>query len=372
MRERIRASVVGRERELDLVLAAVAAGRDLLLEGPPGTSKTTMLRAITADWGIPLRVRRGQRRADPGQADRPSQPGPGAARGLQRRQLRRRAAGGGDARGGFLYIEEFNRAPEDTLNTLLTAMAERADRGAAGRAGPAAPTFRVVASMNPFDNVGTTRLSTSRARPPVPARDRLPGRGRRARHRRVARAAAPRSARAGRTAGRRRGRGDPGHPGPSPTSGRAAASAAPSTSRWSRASCSAWATSAAGDDERYRETVFDAMIVALSGRIFLDETAETRPRSRCCARSGRTTSCSARPPPTPVEEPSRPTRRSAARRAVHGRGGRCAATRRSSPRSRRCSRPRPGGGALPGGPGAGSPRRRVTGGPPAGGEQHPG
>ena len=28
-------------------------------------------------------------------------------------------------RGGFLYIEEFNRAPEDTLNTLLTAMAER-------------------------------------------------------------------------------------------------------------------------------------------------------------------------------------------------------------------------------------------------------
>ena len=28
--------------------------------------------------------------------------------------------------GGFLYIEEFNRAPEDTLNTLLTAMADRA------------------------------------------------------------------------------------------------------------------------------------------------------------------------------------------------------------------------------------------------------
>jgi MoxR-like ATPase len=25
----------------------------------------------------------------------------------------------------------------------------------------AAPTFRVVASMNPYDNVGTTRLSTS-------------------------------------------------------------------------------------------------------------------------------------------------------------------------------------------------------------------
>ena len=27
--------------------------------------------------------------------------------------------------GGFLYIEEFNRAPEDTLNTLLMAIADR-------------------------------------------------------------------------------------------------------------------------------------------------------------------------------------------------------------------------------------------------------
>ena len=63
--------------------------------------------------------------------------------------------------GGFLYIEEFNRAPEDTLNTLLTAMAER--RVAVPRVGQVAakPTFRVIASMNPFDKVGTTRLSTS-------------------------------------------------------------------------------------------------------------------------------------------------------------------------------------------------------------------
>ena len=63
--------------------------------------------------------------------------------------------------GGFLYIEEFNRAPEDTLNTLLTAMAER--QVAVPRAGKvtAKHTFRVIASMNPYDNMGTTRLSTS-------------------------------------------------------------------------------------------------------------------------------------------------------------------------------------------------------------------
>ena len=54
VRDRVRSRVVGRERELTLMLAAVAAGRDLLLEGPPGTSKSTLLRAITAEWGIPL------------------------------------------------------------------------------------------------------------------------------------------------------------------------------------------------------------------------------------------------------------------------------------------------------------------------------
>ena len=54
VRDRVRRRLVGREHELDLVLAAVAAGRDIVLEGPPGTSKSTLLRGITAEWGIPL------------------------------------------------------------------------------------------------------------------------------------------------------------------------------------------------------------------------------------------------------------------------------------------------------------------------------
>jgi MoxR-like ATPase len=63
--------------------------------------------------------------------------------------------------GGFLYIEELNRAPEDTLNVLLGAMAERAVTVPRVGTIPAAPTFRVLASMNPFDNVGTARISDS-------------------------------------------------------------------------------------------------------------------------------------------------------------------------------------------------------------------
>jgi len=42
--DRVAAHLVGRERELTLLLAAVAAGRDIILEGPPGTSKSTLLR----------------------------------------------------------------------------------------------------------------------------------------------------------------------------------------------------------------------------------------------------------------------------------------------------------------------------------------
>lgn len=63
--------------------------------------------------------------------------------------------------GGLLYIEEFNRAPEDSLNTLLTATAER--EIVVPRTDPvrAASGFRLIASMNPFDNIGTSRLSTS-------------------------------------------------------------------------------------------------------------------------------------------------------------------------------------------------------------------
>lgn len=161
VRTRVAAHLVGRERELDLLLAAVAAGRDVLLEGPPGTSKSTLLRAITAEWAIPLLFVEGNADLTPTRLVGHHNP----ARVLREDYSDANFVPGplveAMRTGGFLYIEEFNRAPEDTLNTMLTAMAER--RIAVPRAGTvrALPTFRVVASMNPYDTIGTTRLSTS-------------------------------------------------------------------------------------------------------------------------------------------------------------------------------------------------------------------
>jgi len=160
-RARVAARVVGRQRELDLVLSAVAAGRDLVLEGPPGTSKTTLLRAITSEWGIPLVFVEGNADLTPPKLVGHHNP----ARVLREDYSTDNFVDGpllhAMRAGGFLYIEEFNRAPDDTLNTLLTAMADRSIQVPRVGRVEARPTFRVIASMNPYDAVGTTRLSTS-------------------------------------------------------------------------------------------------------------------------------------------------------------------------------------------------------------------
>jgi len=289
-RARIAARVVGRERELELILAAVAAGRDLLLEGPPGTSKSTLLRAITAEWGVPLVFVEGNADLTPAKLIGHHNP----ARVLREDYSAANFVDGplleAMRAGGFLYIEEFNRAPEDTVNTLLTAMAER--EVAVPRVGriAARPTFRVVATMNPFDNVGTTRLSTS-------VHDRLC---------RLAVTYQDAESERGIVALRA-----PLPPGEVPE-GLAAALVSdavavtratrehPDVRQGSSVRGAIDLTLVAGEllalrslrdeggrerpgaapaGQAYADTVFDAMVVALSGRIHLDETAESTPEA---------------------------------------------------------------------------------------------
>ena len=269
---------MGRERELDLLLAAVAAGRDVILEGPPGTSKSTLLRAITSEWGIPLLLVEGNADLTPAKLVGHHNP----ARVLREDYSAANFVDGplleAMRSGGFLYIEEFNRAPEDTLNTLLTAMAER--QIAVPRAGTVAalPTFRVIASMNPYDNVGTTRLSTSvhdrlcrlavsyqdadAERGIVALRAPLPDQQAELYERLVADAVAVTRATRERDDIRQ---------------GSSVRGAIDVTLVAGQLLELADVT--ASDDKRYPEVVYDAMVVALSGRIFLDETVDTTPEA---------------------------------------------------------------------------------------------
>ena len=180
--------------------------------------------------------------------------------------------------GGFLYIEEFNRAPEDTLNMLLTAMAERQIAVPTAGTVAAAPTFRVIASMNPYDNVGTTRLSTSvhdricrlaigyqdaaAERGIVALRAPLPELAATLYDRLVSDAVAV--TRATRE-----------HP--DIRQGSSVRGAIDLTLVAGQLLGLRGVTSELAED--YPETVYDAMVVALSGRIFLDETVEATPET---------------------------------------------------------------------------------------------
>lgn len=161
VRRRVAERIVGRERELDLVLAAIAAGRDLIIEGPPGTSKTTLLRAITAEWHVPFLLVEGNADLTPSKLVGHHNPARVLTEDFQTDNFVDGPLLSAMREGGFLYVEEFNRAPDDTLNTLLTAMADREIMVPRVGRVVARPTFRVIASMNPYDNVGTTRLSSS-------------------------------------------------------------------------------------------------------------------------------------------------------------------------------------------------------------------
>ena len=61
--------------------------------------------------------------------------------------------------GGLLYIEEFNRMPEETMNVLIRAAEDREIVIPRYGVVKAKPTFRIICAMNPYDDVGTGRIS---------------------------------------------------------------------------------------------------------------------------------------------------------------------------------------------------------------------
>jgi MoxR-like ATPase len=142
-----------------VLAATLASGCHVVLEGPPGTGKSTLLRAVARAAGLGVEFVEGNAELTPARLVGHHDP----ALVLE---LGYRADTFVDGplltalRGGrLLYIEELNRVPEETLNVLVGALAEGEIHVPRLGKVPAGEGFRLIAAMNPFDAVGTARVS---------------------------------------------------------------------------------------------------------------------------------------------------------------------------------------------------------------------
>src|SRR6056297_2203819 len=157
----VRDSVVGRRREIELVVAALLADRHVVIEGPPGTGKSTLLRTVAHELGVGFEFVEGNAELTPARLVGHFDPARVLAEGYDTDVFVDGPLATALRDGALLYVEEINRVPEETLNVLITVMSEgelhvpRVGRIAAE------PGFRLVAAMNPFDAVGTARIASA-------------------------------------------------------------------------------------------------------------------------------------------------------------------------------------------------------------------
>lgn len=153
--------VVERAAEAELLEAALLCGAHVLLEGPPGTGKSTLLRRVATGRRIPFVMVEGNAELTPARLIGHFDPALVLSKGYAPEIFEDGPLLAAMRTGGLLYVEELNRIPEETLNVLLTAMSELEITVPRLGQVAAAPGFALVAAMNPFDAVGTARVSSA-------------------------------------------------------------------------------------------------------------------------------------------------------------------------------------------------------------------
>ena len=142
-----------------MLLAALLSGRHVMLEGPPGTSKSTILRSIVQEMGVPFIQVTGNSDLTAGKLIGYFDPAQALAKGYTPEHFQYGPLTQAMREGAILYVEEFNRLPDDTTNVFITAISERELTIPRLGAVVAKPGFRLVAALNPHDDIGTTRVS---------------------------------------------------------------------------------------------------------------------------------------------------------------------------------------------------------------------
>lgn len=146
--ESVNQVVVGLERVTDQLLMALLAGGHVLLEGVPGTAKTTLCRTFSTVLGI--HFERVQFTPDLLPSD---------VTGTQvlDRQTSDFILRKGPVFCQLLLADELNRAPARTQSSLLEAMQER-QVTIEGKTLPLPEPFLVLATQNPIEQEGVYRL----------------------------------------------------------------------------------------------------------------------------------------------------------------------------------------------------------------------
>jgi MoxR-like ATPase len=148
LRNKLQSIIVGQEALLDRLVIAVLAGGHVLLEGPPGLAKTTVVHALAT--GLDASFQRIQFTPDlmPGDLTGSEiyEPGNGSFRFIK-----------GPLFNEILLADEINRAPPKVQSALLEAMAEH-QITVGGQTRPLPDLFMVLATQNPLEQSGTYPL----------------------------------------------------------------------------------------------------------------------------------------------------------------------------------------------------------------------